>query len=148
VRFIIYSQTFGTYLAASTFTNKATTWASRSEAAAHAAQFDAEDDPKGLEILPVDTNAEFATMEECVAAGAAPWEHHIKRLACDPECYSKVLSKDLLRGLGDDGLVLGGPARAGMGAWFVLPHLAAVTKAVCIGADPHYSLSLLRGESQ
>lgn len=139
MRFIIYSKTAGTYLepnfggqyfsgyASSTFTNTATTWPSRHDAQVYASeQFCDEDDPNDLEVLSVETGEPFATMAECIAAGTAPWEHHIKRLANDPDCYNRPASDELLSRLGNGGLVFGGGihrSSMSLGASFVLPHL-------------------------
>lgn len=94
MRFIIYSKTAGTFLnssyggeffssyPASTFTYAARTWptAEATQEWAHR-WLGADDDPKDIEILAVETDNEEATMEECMAAGAAHWEHHIAKSA-------------------------------------------------------------------
>lgn len=149
MRFIICSKTAGTYLApnfggqyfsgyeSSTFTNKATTWPSKQAANAYASeQFGDEDDPRDLEVLTVETGEDYATMEQCVAAGAAPWEHHLKKLESDPDVYNKPAAKLLLPALGDGGLVFG--ARAAAGNWFnlaLLPLMVSGRKTFFFDAD-------------
>jgi hypothetical protein len=92
MRYIIVSAKAGTYVGttyggdffsefyASTYTDTACTFPSEGEAREFAERFLADDDDVGeLTYLPVDSADEQATMAECVAAGAAPWRHHVAR---------------------------------------------------------------------
>lgn len=123
-RFIIYSKADGTYIGAtyggpffsgyagSTFKNSADTFATDAEAREYASRsLTGEDFPTDLQMLAVQTDAEQATMDECIAAGVAPWEHHIARLASDPDCYSRPFS---MKGFGNAMVI--GPACSGKSA--------------------------------
>lgn len=136
MRFIIYSQACGTFIGStyggpffsgfsgSTFKNAADTFASIAEAQEYSARVLTGDDlPPDLQILAVQTDAEEATMDDCVAAGTAAWSHHIARLAIDPGCYSRPFS---FVGWGHSMVI--GPARSGKSVWLGI-------QPTCVDAD-------------
>lgn len=98
MRFILYSKTDGTFIGSSyggdffskysgmAFSKTAQTFKSAEEAEKYAVRWKGDNEyPQDVEVLPVQTDQDSATMAECIAAGAMPWESHIAWMKEHPD---------------------------------------------------------------
>jgi hypothetical protein len=119
VRTIIHSKTEGVFLKSAfdlfffscvpTIYEKATTFTDELDAKDFIQRCGAVEFPTDLEFLTVDTDANYATMDECIAAGVKPWDvRHVAPFKLDPRAA--------IRGH----VICAGATRTGMS---LMPHM-------------------------